>query len=120
MILIVEDDDATRDLYREILRRAGFACVGTGAPDQALRWAYNENFDAVILDVGLPRVTDGLRLAAQLRALPIPPPIIAVTGHRLEYRARISFAETLQKPTDVAAIVRAVERYAVGQLALRF
>ena len=119
MVLIVEDDENTRELYLEILRRAGFSCVATGVPEQALRWAHTQQFDAVLLDLGLPRISDGLRLAAQLRALPAAPPIIAATGYRLA-RPAAHFAVTLQKPVDADTIVSAVEHCAAGQLLLRF
>lgn len=108
MVLIVEDDATTRELYADILRDAGMTCVATGTPAQALELARVRRFDAILLDVGLPRISDGLRLALQLRSLPEAPPLVAATGHMLEPWTAKLFLETLRKPVDMNAIITTV------------
>jgi len=118
MILIVEDDDNTRELYVKLLRHAGIPCVATGVPDIALGWARAKRFDAVLLDLGLPGIADGIRLASLLSARRDAPPVIAITGHRLEPEDTREFAVTLQKPVGAAVIVSTVQRFLAGQLTL--
>jgi two-component system OmpR family response regulator len=117
VILIVEDDDNTRELYLKLLRHVGIACVATGAPDVALGWARARRFDAVLLDLGLPRIADGIRLASALKAQRDAPPVIAITGHRLEAEGTL-FAVTLHKPVGAATIVDTVQRFLAGQMSL--
>ena len=118
MVLIVEDDENTRELYLKLLRHVGIQCVATGDPDIALGWAGAQRFDAVLLDLGLPRIEDGMRLAAALKTQQQAPPIIAITGHALESDSTPFFVATLQKPFSAAAIVSTVQRFLAGQLPL--
>ena len=115
MVLIVEDDENTRELYLKVLRRVGIQCLATGVPDVALRWARTQRFDAVLLDLGLPRIEDGMRLASALRTEHDAPPIIAITGHRLKPESTPLFAATLHKPFGASTIVSTVQRFLEGQ-----
>lgn len=120
MVLIVEDDAPTRRLYVEILRQVGVPCVATADPDQALRWASAQRFDAVVLDLGLPSVADGFWLASRLRALDDPPPIIAATGHFVAPEMARLFRATIHKPMDAVEIARIVQRTIGEQLRFDF
>jgi CheY-like chemotaxis protein len=88
-------------------------CVATGAADHAWRLATSQRFEAVLLDVGLPRISDGLRLALHLRSLPDAPILIASTGHMLEPWTAKLFQTALHKPVDMDLIVSTV-RSAIG------
>ena len=120
MVLIVEDDVTTRELYADILRDAGVTCVVTATAAQALEMATTQRFDAILLDVGLPRVSDGLRLAIKLRSLPEPPPMVASTGHMLEPWTAKLFHAALHKPVDMNDIVSNVKSAIARGAQLRF
>ena len=119
MVLIVEDDENTRELYLKVLRHVGIQCLATGVPDVALRWARAQRFDTILLDLGLPGIDDGMRLAAALKSEQNAPPIIAITGHHVEPENTTLFAVTLQKPFGAATIVSTVQRFLAGQLTLK-
>jgi DNA-binding response OmpR family regulator len=119
MVLIVEDDENTRELYLKVLRHVGIQCLATGVPDVALRWARAQRFDAVLLDLGLPRIEDGMRLASALGSQEDAPPLIAITGHHVEPDNATLFAVTLHKPFGAATIVSTVQRFLAGQLTLK-
>ena len=120
MVLIVEDDAATRELYAEILRDAGLTCVVSANAQQALELASARRFEAILLDVGLPRVSDGLRLALTLRSLPEPPLMVASTGHMLEPWTAKLFYTALKKPVEMNDVVSSVKAAIARASQLRF
>jgi len=81
-VLVVDDNDDTRELFADLLRARGYATELAHDAASALAIAIARPPDAAILDIGLPGV-DGYELARQLRVLPglAQLRIIAVTGH---------------------------------------
>jgi len=78
-VLLVEDDRMIGESLREALRRQGMAAdwVRDGrAADAVLA---SEQFDAVLLDLGLPQ-RDGLQVLAAMRARGDTTPVIVVTA----------------------------------------
>lgn len=68
-ILLIEDDQYTRDIYQEVLKGAGFE-VTTGIDGQeGLQKARGGGFDLVLLDVMMPKM-DGLGVLKELQANP--------------------------------------------------
>jgi PAS domain S-box-containing protein len=53
-VLVVEDDEATAELERRVLERAGFRPQLTGTAAEALALLERQRFDAVLLDYRLP------------------------------------------------------------------
>lgn len=82
LVLIVEDDRATRSLYRDVLSLSGFRTVDAHNGHQALEKAHEERPNVVLTDLAVPGM-DGFELcralkqSAHLRDIPI----LAVTGH---------------------------------------
>jgi DNA-binding response OmpR family regulator len=114
IVLVVENHADTRELYFHLLTGAGYRCVTTDTPSGALRRASLVRFDAVILDLGLPTLAEGMALARSLRALPDPPPLVAITGHPVAERDTTGlFAVQFLKPADPDEIMGAVAR-AIG------
>ena len=85
LVLIVEDDPATRALYREGLHQAGFRTIEAHNGLQALDKAQAARPHVVLTDVAVPGM-DGFEFGRALRELnPTRTiPILAVTG-RSEY-----------------------------------
>jgi DNA-binding response OmpR family regulator len=78
-LLVVEDDARLADQLRRGLRADGYA-VDLSHTAQDARWLAEENdYDAVILDVGLPD-GDGFALCAELRAAGRWSPILMLTA----------------------------------------
>ncbi|HVH76293.1 MAG TPA: response regulator transcription factor [Stellaceae bacterium] len=79
-ILIVDDDAALRQsLAEQLALNEEFATVECGTAAQALAVAGGENFDAILLDVGLPDM-DGRELCRLLRRAGVRAPIVMLTG----------------------------------------
>ena len=82
IVLLVEDDADTRDMYHTALECGG--CWVVDAPNgiDALADAVELQPDVILTDVGLPGIRDGLGLARTLRQNPKTAdiPVLAVTG----------------------------------------
>ncbi|MBI2188094.1 MAG: response regulator [Acidobacteria bacterium] len=113
-ILIIEDDDPTREMLATVLKMTGYH-VRT-APDglAGLRILEAYEPDVVVLDLGLPIAT-GFDVLNELRAVAKTrlTPVIAISGmdHYLQAaRDNGQFAATIAKPFEPEAVVRAVQR----------
>lgn len=110
IILVVEDDPDTRELYEAVLNLEGFwvadACDAEGALDKAA----DLQPDVIITDIGLPGGCDGVsfagRLHAQEKTADIP--VVAVTGRSMRDFDGAGFVEVLQKPILPEALVASV------------
>jgi DNA-binding response OmpR family regulator len=66
-VLVVEDDDAIRELLRLHLALAGFEVVEVADGNRALALARSAMFDLIVLDVMLPGI-DGITMCRVVRA----------------------------------------------------
>jgi len=78
-VLVVEDDTAILDAVDRALRLEGYAVSRTGDGHDALRELEAGDPDAVVLDIGLPRL-DGLAVCRRLRELGRRTPILLLTA----------------------------------------
>ena len=80
-ILVVDDDEATRQLLASILGRDGYRLVQAKDGEEALVAAYAHHPDLVVTDIQMPRVS-GIELTRRLRAddSMATLPIILVSG----------------------------------------
>ncbi len=112
-VLIVDDDDATREGLTLFLRHAGFTVetANDGADAMGKITAYD--FGVVLLDVRLPRV-GGLDVLARCGTKPRPPKVIVMTGVDLADAAlnalRGQAYDFLSKPIDPPCVVETVRR----------
>jgi two-component system response regulator RegX3 len=68
LVLVVDDDTRILDLLAMSLQRDGFDVLTAVAGEQALKLAYKEHPDAIILDVMLPGM-DGFEVCRRLREM---------------------------------------------------
>jgi CheY-like chemotaxis protein len=66
-ILIVEDDDSTRETIGSILREGGFATCCEATADAALSRMKQKRFDLVVADINLPGEINGLCMMQKAR-----------------------------------------------------
>jgi len=66
-ILLVEDDDAVRDMMTVTLEHKGFEVVAAANVTNALRLIATEGFDALITDLHMPNAGDGFTLVSAMR-----------------------------------------------------
>jgi CheY-like chemotaxis protein len=112
LVLVVEDDLATRDLYRAFLDESGFRTADAHNGFQALEKAQLLRPDAILTDLAVPGM-DGFEfcLALQQSEVTRAIPIIAVTGHPeyIEEPDRFRHAgisHVFMKPCDPDAVIQ--------------
>ena len=69
IILIIEDDLNTRELYEEVFKKAGFGVDTVGDGAEGLKKAQQGGYSLVLLDIMVPKV-DGLQILSQLQTHP--------------------------------------------------
>ncbi len=114
-VLVVEDDDASRELLATTLAGVGATVTSAATVDEALRAVDAHVPDLLIADIGLP-VEDGLSLCRRLRAMPShrggSVPAIALSAYtRAEDRAAalaVGFDTFVAKPTTHADLLTAI------------
>ena len=78
-ILVVEDDAKLASMLARSLREEGYAVDEAGDGDGALYQAAVNDYDAIVLDVGLPR-RDGMAVSRTLRERGSRTPILMLTA----------------------------------------
>lgn len=122
-ILIVEDDELLGDGLQAGLRHCGFSADWLRDGEQARAALKTEDYAAVVLDLGLPRL-DGLSLLRGLRERGQATPVLVLTARDAtqdKIKGLDSGADDyLVKPVDLdelAARLRALIRRSAGQAA---
>lgn len=108
-ILVVDDDDATRQGVVSLLSEIGYTAIGAGTLKAATEVVERESPDLIITDVRLQGY-NGLQLLAMA---PRVIPAIVVTGfpdRMLEADAQKMGAEYLVKPVSPATLLSVVRR----------
>jgi DNA-binding response OmpR family regulator len=111
-VLLVEDDDSTRDLLGDVLRRGGLDMVAASSAEEGLRLA--PGADIILLDVGLPGMS-GLEACERLKKDPVTSriPIIMVTAfghHGAKVRGLDTGADDyVVKPVQPSVLLARVE-----------
>jgi two-component system, cell cycle response regulator DivK len=83
-VLIVDDNEDTRDMYSLYLQHGGWHVEVKLDGEEGLEAARSRSFDVIVMDLSMPRM-DGVeatrRLKADERTRQIP--VLIVTGHAL-------------------------------------
>lgn len=114
-ILIVEDDEDSREIYKEILEESGFEVDTAVTGLEALRLARERHPDAILMDISVPEM-DGWTVTSELSADPgtADIPVIIVTAYAFaadRTRAEsLDCAGFLTKPCEPTRVLAEIER----------
>lgn len=114
-ILIVEDDEDSREVYREILEGSGFEVDTAVNGLEGLRMARERHPDAILMDISVPEM-DGWTVTSELSDDPDTAeiPVIVVTAyafHADRVRAEgLGCAGFLTKPCEPSRVLAEIER----------
>lgn len=111
-ILIVEDGEENRDLFRYYLETAGAhvseAVDGLDGVDKAL----TQEYDLVLMDIQMPRL-DGFEALATLKQQGYKVPVVALTAHAMkgekERCRQAGFLDHIGKPVTAKSLVETVK-----------
>lgn len=113
-ILLVEDNEISRDLLSRRLRKSGYEIVMAVDGNQAIAMATREHPDVILMDMTLPGI-DGWDATRELRRRRETSriPVIAITAHTLPAdRARALAAgcdDYEPKPVELSELVHKIE-----------
>jgi CheY-like chemotaxis protein len=115
-ILLIEDNEDNRLVYRTILDHFGFVVLEAADGEEGIRRARADSPDLILMDVSIPKI-DGWEATRQLKADPSTSsiPIIALTAHALATdRAKAQEAGCdgyLAKPVEPRKVVEEVQKH---------
>jgi two-component system cell cycle response regulator DivK len=116
VVLVVDDNDDTREMYAHLLRAAGFDVKLAANGDQALA-AADERPGVIIMDLAMPglngwEATRRLKTGERTKDIPI----IVLTAHSLDHYREVALAAGcdafLSKPCAIEDLVAAIRRLA--------
>jgi CheY-like chemotaxis protein len=112
VVLIVDDDESTRDLCAEFLESEGYRSVRARDGQEALERGVACVPDVVLLDVVLPGL-DGVETCRQLKADPrtrhIPVALMSARSRLNDYQARAGADGVLSKPFDLDTLLHLIQ-----------
>jgi two-component system, cell cycle response regulator len=114
-VLVVDDNDANRDLLSRRLTQHGHTATAAGDGDTALRMVRGGEFDVILLDIQMPGM-DGFEVMAHLQedpALAELPVIVISADAQLESAVRaieLGADDYLPKPFEPVLLRARVER----------
>ena len=113
-ILLIDDDDAVRDMLHQMLVQLGHIVIEGRNGKEGLELLPNANADLLITDIVMPEM-EGLELLMELRKKQPPMKIIAISGggrgNAAEYLRAAKFlgaSHVLAKPFTNEALLSAI------------
>jgi len=116
-VLVVEDNDQSRMLFRELLKSQGYKVLEASTGLEGWRIARQLNPEIILMDIGLPDIS-GLEVIKRLKKDEVlrAIPILAVTIHSADRDKKSFLAEGcdghIPKPITVSEFLQTVERFA--------
>jgi two-component system, cell cycle response regulator DivK len=113
-ILLVEDNEISRDILSRRLRKSGYEVLFAADGPAALDAAVRERPDMILMDMTLPGI-DGWEATAELRRRPETAgiPVIALTAHTLPGDRERALAagcnEYEPKPVELPRLIEKIE-----------
>jgi DNA-binding NtrC family response regulator len=119
-ILLVEDEEGTRERLARMLGKEGWRVLQAGDGEKALEVFQQEKVDVVVLDIKMPK-KDGIQTLHEMRELTVDFEAIILTGYGDEKSAiqalRDGAINFLKKPLDVEQLIITVQK-AIEQINL--
>jgi CheY-like chemotaxis protein len=116
ILFVIDDDETTRILIREMLNDADITIIETGCSTEVLDIikGQKDNIGLILLDIYLPNC-DGWTLASMIQQLDSKIPLIAVSASppvdmELKYR-NAGFKGYISKPFDIEQLRQIIYSY---------
>jgi DNA-binding NtrC family response regulator len=111
-ILIVDDDEAIRDMLYDLFEE-NHRCHVAETAEQAISYLETERYDVILTDISMPGLS-GLELLGYVRQRQPETPVIVITGiHDQEHAQglmKLGAFHFLLKPFHIEAVETSVEK----------
>ena len=108
-VLIVDDDEAVRQLFSDIITMLGFAPKAVSDGITALQQIKSNSFSLIILDMRIPDM-NGLETFKGIRKLDSGVPVVLTTGFGIDQHVKEALSLgallCLEKPFNVARAMK--------------
>lgn len=118
-VLVIDDEEAIRTLFKEALEKFGFQVTVAVDGDEGLRFFRKHQADLVITDIFMPK-KDGHTLILDIMKEFPGTNIFAITGNissdpemELDMAQNLGAVETFQKPVKLSALLDAIRELGV-------
>lgn len=110
-ILVVDDEEITRNVLRDMLVQKGYKCsIATGGYE-AMEMVEHESYDVMMVDLNMPGLS-GLELLAEVKRNYKNTRVIIITGYSTEESAieaiNLGADGYIRKPFDIGDVVRLI------------
>ena len=110
-ILIVDDEGGIRESLSAILMDEGYTVASVPTGEECLERLESTSYDAILLDVWLPKL-DGLETLARIQQMDAPPAVVMISGHgNIETAVRatkLGAFDFVEKPLTLQKVVLVV------------
>jgi two-component system cell cycle response regulator DivK len=119
-ILIVEDNEDSRELVVKVLKNKGFVTVEASDGEEAIEKAVKEKPELILLDISIPKL-NGYEVAKRLKSFEEfgEIPIVALTAHAMkgdrEKVIAAGFEGYISKPINVRELADQVRSFLKGK-----
>lgn len=119
-ILLADDDSSVRDSLRKVLQEAGYEVVCAIDGEDAERKFTSEPIDLMLLDLDMPR-QNGWNVFGLINSQNPLLPVVIITGLENQSDRELvpGVSALLEKPLDVADLLRTIERLLVEPMETR-
>ncbi len=115
-ILVVEDNESSRDMLARRLSRRGYQVILAADGQRGIAMAHEQSPDLIVMDMSLPEI-DGWEATRRLKADPATRaiPIVALTAHAMASDRKKAMDAGCDdyhtKPVDFESLVRSLEAF---------
>lgn len=112
-VMLVDDETEFLDALSQRLEIRGMKVTGVTSGEEAVQVAEKEDFDAIILDLSMPKM-DGLETLKQIKEHHPEAEIIMLTGHgtiKSSVEAlKLGAEDFMEKPVEIKDLLQKIEQ----------
>ena len=113
-ILVIDDDDLIRSLFKEILEEQGHTVITADTTTKGIAYVIQRDFDLIFLDLKMSG-TDGAEIFREMKSVRHKLPVVIITGYPsselMERAMKQGPLGIMLKPFDDSDIISAVNSF---------
>ena len=113
-ILVIDDDEIIRSLFKETLEDEGHIVVTADTSAKGIAYVMQRDFDLIFLDLKMSG-TDGAEILREMKSVNRKLPVVIITGYPGSEMMERAFKQgplgVMEKPFDTSDIITAVNNF---------